>query len=92
MKGGSFQHELLSLFNSILPKATAFLTNHGMLVLPLVAGTVVCSVGVWKHTLRSPLSIADFIHIKLGQVVELSRLLFPAFKIRGFTRCCLNSQ
>ena len=55
MEGCSFQSELRSLFNSILPKATAFSANHRIPVLPLVDRTAVCRVGVGRPGLKSSL-------------------------------------
>lgn len=76
MEGCSFQSELLPLFNSILPKATAFPANHGIRVPTLVVGRAACSVGVWRP-IFNPLSVADFTWFKLGQVAELSWPPFP---------------
>lgn len=41
MEGCSFQSELLALFNSILPKATAFSANYRIQILPLVVSKAV---------------------------------------------------
>lgn len=48
MEGCSFQSELLALFNSILPKATAFSANYRIQILPLVVSKAVYPRGSWR--------------------------------------------
>lgn len=85
MEGYSFQSELLSLFNSVVPMAADFYTNPRIPVLPLVPGKAWGQCGSGEAP-PQVLALSDFSWFQFGQVAAPFRPPFPACKIRGFTR------